>query len=66
MVGFVILSATKDLAGKMIRFFALLRMTKRNDRMTKRKDRMTNRKIRGRACCRPYGKIKRRLFSEEA
>ena len=57
MVGFVILSATKDLAGKMIRFFALLRMTKRKDRMTKRKDRMTkrkdrmtNRKLRGRAC----------------
>jgi len=44
VVGFVILSATKDLAGKMIRFFALLRMTKRKDRMTKRKDRMTNRK----------------------
>ena len=40
MVGFVILSATKDLAGKMIRFFALLRMTnrKRQDDNKKRQD----------------------------
>jgi len=31
VAGFVILSATKDLAGKMIRFFASLRMTKKRD-----------------------------------